>query len=61
MTLTIAKQSTQLIEKGVWEMASDYLHCDSCGHTIIKYDGYLKFPKQKGALCIDCAAPKVRQ
>ena len=61
MTLTIAKQPIQPIEKGVWEMADDFSQsCDSCGRTIIRYDAFLSFRKQHGSLCIDCAAPLKR-
>ena len=57
MTLVSAKQCAQMIERGVWEVASDYLHCDSCGGMIVKWDAVLRFPRNHGTLCIDCAAP----
>lgn len=58
MTLVIAKPAAQPIEKGVWEMAGDYIHCDSCGGMIVRYDSYIRFRTSHGALCLDCAAPK---
>lgn len=63
MTLVSPRQCAQMIEKGVWGVASDYSQCDSCGGMIVRWDWHLKFPKSHGALCLDCAAPKreVRQ
>jgi len=61
MTLTIArKQPPQPIERGVWGVARDYSQCDSCGGMIVKWDAVLRFPRNHGALCIDCAAPLKR-
>lgn len=61
MTLTIERQPVQPIERGVWEMAGDFnQRCDSCGHMIIRYDQFLKFPRSHGSLCLDCARPLKR-